>query len=144
MKARSRSVTVPHSTGRHDEDAELSNSTLDPAARWPGCWGWRSVLLLPVVVLYGPIVRAAARVPGMERELGRLQAENARVRELSAALDSAESRYSQVRQMMGGEIVPDPVSSASTSRLLHRSERGWCQLFPIDIGHRPSPALALG
>jgi murein DD-endopeptidase MepM/ murein hydrolase activator NlpD len=37
------------------------------------------------------------------------------VRELSAALDSAESRYAQVRQMMGGEIVRDPVSK--TTRL---------------------------
>jgi murein DD-endopeptidase MepM/ murein hydrolase activator NlpD len=71
------------------------------------------LLLVIVVVLYGPLVRAAARVPGMERELARLQTENARVRELSAALDSAESRYSQVRQMMGGEIVRDPVVSAS-------------------------------
>jgi murein DD-endopeptidase MepM/ murein hydrolase activator NlpD len=49
----------------------------------------------------------------MERELTRLRAENSRVRELSAALDSAESRYSQVRQMMGGTIVPDPVVSSS-------------------------------
>jgi murein DD-endopeptidase MepM/ murein hydrolase activator NlpD len=66
-----------------------------------------------VIALYGPLVRAAARVPGMERELARLKSENARVRELSAALDSAESRYSQVRQMMGGAIVRDPVVSSS-------------------------------
>ena len=71
------------------------------------------LLLLIVIALYGPLVRAAARVPGMERELARLKTENARVRELSAALDSAESRYSQVRQMMGGAIVRDPVVSAS-------------------------------
>jgi murein DD-endopeptidase MepM/ murein hydrolase activator NlpD len=58
-------------------------------------------------------VRAAARVPGMERELARLRAENTRVRELSAAVDSAESRYAQVRQMMGGGIVRDPVSKSS-------------------------------
>jgi murein DD-endopeptidase MepM/ murein hydrolase activator NlpD len=50
----------------------------------------------------------------MERELTRLKAENARVRELSAALDSAESRYAQVRQMMGGQIVRDPVTSSSS------------------------------
>jgi murein DD-endopeptidase MepM/ murein hydrolase activator NlpD len=49
----------------------------------------------------------------MERELARLRAENTRVRELSAALDSAESRYAQVRQMMGGEIVRDPITKAS-------------------------------
>jgi murein DD-endopeptidase MepM/ murein hydrolase activator NlpD len=80
-----------------------------------GSWtiGLAVVLLLVIVVLYGPLVRAAARVPGMERELARLRAENGRVRELSAALDSAESRYSQVRQMMGGEIVRDRVTSSS-------------------------------
>jgi murein DD-endopeptidase MepM/ murein hydrolase activator NlpD len=76
--------------------------------------GTFAVLLIVLVVLYGPMVRAAARVPGLERQLARLQAENARVRELSAALDSAESRYAQVRQMMGGEIVRDPVTIASS------------------------------
>lgn len=79
--------------------------------------GWllatAAVLLLLAVVLYGPTYKAAARLPGMERELVRLRAENTRVRELSAALDSAESRYSQVRQMMGGEIVRDPVAMSS-------------------------------
>ena len=77
------------------------------ARRWSRC----SVLL---VVLYGPMVGAAARVPGLERELARLEAENARVRELSAALDSAESRYAQVRQMMGGDIVRDPLTITSS------------------------------
>lgn len=75
--------------------------------------GLAALLLLVVAALYGPMVRAAARVPGMERELARVRAENTRVRELSAALDSVESRYSQVRQMMGGEIVRDPVAMAS-------------------------------
>lgn len=73
-----------------------------------------AVIVLLVVVLYGPLLRAAARVPGMERELARLSAENTRVRELSAALDSAESRYAQVRQMMGGEIIRDPVAMSSS------------------------------
>src|SRR5918995_5227913 len=82
-----------------------------------GAWslGATAVLLVLVTALYGPVVGAAARVPGMERELVRLRAENTRVRELSAALDSAESRYAQVRQMMGGEIVRDPVTK--TTRL---------------------------
>ena len=82
-----------------------------------GLWASAVVgaLLILITALYGPLVAAAARVPGMERELGRLRAENTRVRELSAALDSAESRYAQVRQMMGGEIVRDPV--AKTTRL---------------------------
>jgi murein DD-endopeptidase MepM/ murein hydrolase activator NlpD len=80
-----------------------------------GAWllGAVAVLLVLVTALYGPLVQAAARVPGMERDLARLRAENTRVRELSAALDSAESRYAQVRQMMGGGIVRDPVSKSS-------------------------------
>ena len=80
-----------------------------------GSWtlGLVAFLLLLVTALYGPLVRAAAKVPGLERELVRLNAENTRVRELSAALDSAESRYAQVRQMMGGSIVRDPVAMSS-------------------------------
>jgi murein DD-endopeptidase MepM/ murein hydrolase activator NlpD len=80
-----------------------------------GTWtlGVFAFLLLLVTALYGPLVGAAARVPGLERELARLRAENTRVRELSAALDSAESRYAQVRQMMGGEIVKDPVTKGA-------------------------------
>jgi murein DD-endopeptidase MepM/ murein hydrolase activator NlpD len=78
-----------------------------------GTLGLGALLLLLVTALYGPVVRAAARVPGMERELARLQAENIKVRQLSAALDSAESRYAQVRQMMGGEMVRDPVAKSS-------------------------------
>jgi murein DD-endopeptidase MepM/ murein hydrolase activator NlpD len=80
-----------------------------------GSWvlGLTLVALALVTALYGPLVAAAARVPGMQRELARLRAENTRVRELSAALDSAESRYAQVRQMMGGEIVRDPISKSS-------------------------------
>jgi murein DD-endopeptidase MepM/ murein hydrolase activator NlpD len=75
--------------------------------------GSLAILFIIITALYGPMVRAAARVPVMERELARLRAENTRVRELSAALDSAESRYAQVRQMMGGTIVPDPVAKSS-------------------------------
>lgn len=70
--------------------------------------------LLLVAVLYAPLVRAAARVPGLEREVARLRGENAKVRELSAALDSLERRYVQVRQMVGADIVRDPLATAAT------------------------------
>jgi murein DD-endopeptidase MepM/ murein hydrolase activator NlpD len=58
---------------------------------------------------YGPVVRSAARVPGLEREVARLTADNARIVELSAAVDSLERRYAQVRKMIGADIVPEPV-----------------------------------
>ncbi len=60
--------------------------------------------------LYGPLARAAARVPGLEHRVARLEADNAKVRQLSAALDSVESRYAQVREMIGGDIVRDPLT----------------------------------
>ena len=112
-----------------------------------GAWvaGGFAVLFLLLAAFYGPTVRAAARVPGMERELSRLRAENAKIRELSAALDSAESRYAQVRQMMGGEIIRDPLEISSTlpvappvkarvagSPLAHSSGMSVPQLWPLD------------
>lgn len=63
-----------------------------------------------LAVLYLPVVRAAARVPGLERTVARLEAENAKVRRLSAALDSVELRYAQLRQMIGADIVRDPLA----------------------------------
>jgi murein DD-endopeptidase MepM/ murein hydrolase activator NlpD len=112
MKKRPRSVTL---VIQRDGSTKTRNIRIPLWTLRLGSWtlGVASLLLLILVVLYGPTVRAAARVPGMERELARLKAENARVRELSAALDSAESRYSQVRQMMGGTIVRNPVVSSS-------------------------------
>jgi murein DD-endopeptidase MepM/ murein hydrolase activator NlpD len=112
MKRRSRFVTV---VIQRDGTTKSRTLRLPIWALRFGAWMLAAIILLlvAVVLLYGPMVRAAARVPGMERDLARMRTENARVRELSAALDSAESRYSQVRQMMGGEIVRDPVVSSS-------------------------------
>jgi len=62
--------------------------------------------LLVGVVLYGPIVRTAARVPGLQREVARLTAENQQVTQLAARLARVEQRYDQVRSMLGGNIVP--------------------------------------
>ena len=69
--------------------------------------------LLLIGVFYLPIVRAAGRVPGLERKVARLEADNAKVRQLSAALDSVEQRYAQVRGMIGADIVRDPLAFAS-------------------------------
>lgn len=77
--------------------------------------GLTLLLLLGLVgLLYGPLVRAAVRVPGLERQVARLSADNVKIRQLSAALDTAESRFAQVRRMIGADIVRDPVRIAST------------------------------
>lgn len=72
------------------------------------------LLLVAAAVLYGPILRAAARVPGLQRDVAQLRAENAKIVELSAAVDSLEQRYAQVRKMIGADIVPDPLRHAAT------------------------------
>ncbi len=71
-------------------------------------------LLLLSLALYLPIVAQAARVPGLVREVERLQTENRKIADFVAALDSAERRYDRIRAMLGADVVPDPVRLAST------------------------------
>lgn len=56
-------------------------------------------------VLYAPIVRTAASVPGLRDRIARLEAERNQVQQLARRLDEAEARYEQIREMMGGSIV---------------------------------------
>lgn len=112
MKGGSRGVTVVI-----QRDGTTRSRTLR-LSRWQIRLGALagSVLLLAlglIAVLYLPIVRAAARVPALERQVAHLQADNARIRELSAALENVEQRYAQVRQMIGADIVRDPLGFAS-------------------------------
>ncbi len=72
------------------------------------------VLLVGAIAFYGPIARAAARVPGLQRDVARLQVENSKIVALSAAVDSLEQRYAQVRKMIGADIVPDALRHAAT------------------------------
>jgi murein DD-endopeptidase MepM/ murein hydrolase activator NlpD len=65
-----------------------------------------AVLVVIGAVLYTPIARTASRVPGMEREMERLRAENEQVHQLAATLEEVEARYDQVRTMLGGDVVP--------------------------------------
>jgi murein DD-endopeptidase MepM/ murein hydrolase activator NlpD len=78
-------------------------------------WGARAALAVTTVVailvllgavLYAPIVRTAARVPGLNREIARLESENAKVRRLAQTLAILEQRYEQLRTMLGGDVVP--------------------------------------
>ncbi|MEP6571712.1 MAG: peptidoglycan DD-metalloendopeptidase family protein [Gemmatimonadota bacterium] len=73
-----------------------------------------SIALLLGAALYVPIVRTAARVPGLRRDISRLETENVKIRQLVAALDTAENRYAQIRQMLGGDVVPDPVTLSAS------------------------------
>jgi murein DD-endopeptidase MepM/ murein hydrolase activator NlpD len=73
-----------------------------------------AALILLGMALYLPVTASAVRVPGLVREVERLEAENRKIGELVAALDSAERRYDRIRAMLGADIVPDPVQLAAT------------------------------
>jgi murein DD-endopeptidase MepM/ murein hydrolase activator NlpD len=70
------------------------------------------VLAVLGAILYAPIVRTAAKVPGLQRQVDRLTAENQQVNELAMELARVEQRYEQVRTMLGGNIVPPQPSHA--------------------------------
>jgi murein DD-endopeptidase MepM/ murein hydrolase activator NlpD len=72
------------------------------------------VIVLLGLALYLPMAAAAARVPGLVREVERLENDNHKIGELVAALDSAERRYDRIRAMLGADIVPDPVQLTAT------------------------------
>lgn len=83
------------------------------------------VLLLGVIVAsWFPVAAQAGRVPGLERELSRLEGERARVAELAQMLAEVEAQYERVRVLLGAEgggagesVLPPlrPDSSAGVS-----------------------------
>jgi murein DD-endopeptidase MepM/ murein hydrolase activator NlpD len=86
-------------------------------------WMFRAVVASALILasalvlglaLYVPIIRTAARVPGLRHDVARLEAENVKIRQLVAALDTAENRYAQIRQMLGADVVPDPVTLSAS------------------------------
>jgi murein DD-endopeptidase MepM/ murein hydrolase activator NlpD len=113
MNPASRHVTIViHADGAlHSRSVRISRWLLRTAI---GAAIGLGVILLLGLALYLPIVAQAARVPGLVREVNRLQAENRKIGNLVAALDSAERRYDRIRQMLGADVVPDPVRLAST------------------------------
>lgn len=73
---------------------------------------WTALLVLLLVVGFfafaGPIMKNAALVPSLRREVARLEADNARVQQLASALNRAEENYQSLRQLLGGRAVaPD-------------------------------------
>ncbi len=65
-----------------------------------------ATLVVLGAILYAPIVRTAARVPGLNQEIARLETENAKVQRLAQTLAILEQRYEQLHAMLGGDVVP--------------------------------------
>jgi len=72
-----------------------------------------AIFVVGFVAFAGPIERNAARVPGLEREVARLRAENSRVQQLAAALNRAEANYQELRQILGAKAPPAPRGAGS-------------------------------
>lgn len=63
-------------------------------------------LFVVMVSMWWYVAAQAARVPGLERELARLEEERAQVAELARVLAEVEAQYERVRQLLGGDIAP--------------------------------------
>lgn len=79
-----------------------------------GKWGAAALVVLIIVffAFAGPIMRAAARAPILERQVRQLQSENARVQELAQALNRAEANYQALRALLGAKAPPPQAGQA--------------------------------
>src|SRR5712692_7220390 len=109
-KRKDRRVTIVVHT---DGDLDSRQYRVPLWAFAAGKWGVLVIGLLVVLffAFAGPISRAAARVPGLEREVARLQQENGRVQQLAAALNRAEANYQELRQLLGVKAPPEKVAA---------------------------------
>jgi murein DD-endopeptidase MepM/ murein hydrolase activator NlpD len=74
--------------------------------------GVASVLLALMVATWFVVAAQAARVPALEREVNRLEAERSQVTELARRVEEAEAAYERVRQMLGADAAEpgnDPI-----------------------------------
>lgn len=74
-----------------------------------------AIIAVGFLAFAGPIMTNAARVPGLQREVARLRAENSRVQQLAAALNRAEANYQELRQILGAKAPPAPRGTGSTA-----------------------------
>ncbi len=109
-------------------------------------WAWRSgmigggvlaAVLLLGLALYLPVIRLAARVPGLQAEVARLRSDNEKIRTLAVELDSLESQYGKVRQMLGADTRDsdraDTTQLAVAPRIVVRGDRA-ADYYPAGPG----------
>ncbi|HEU4698287.1 MAG TPA: M23 family metallopeptidase [Gemmatimonadales bacterium] len=100
--------------------------------------------LVAILLLYAPLVRAAARAPALEHRVRQLEQENAKVQELALALDSAQAGYARLRQMVGADIVPAVTEAAGRADSAGVPERPATTLAPASGAPAPGAASRAG
>ena len=96
-----------------------------------------AVLLLAfaaMVSLWWFVAAQAARVPGLEREVARLEEERAQVAELARTLQEVEEQYERVRQMLGADATPEAGEPILPPLREGRDEEG------LPISHENAPS----
>ncbi len=73
-----------------------------------------AITILVATVLYIPLARRAALVSGLRERVANLEAENGQVVELAQRLEELEDRYTQMRTMLGANIVTGPLALGDT------------------------------
>src|SRR2546422_8865885 len=87
----------------------------------------------------GPIGRAAARVPGLERQGTRLREENSQMQQLAAALNRAEENYQSLRQLLCVRAPPERTSAKLGAELL-RGVAGRARTPAASRRYEPGPS----
>jgi murein DD-endopeptidase MepM/ murein hydrolase activator NlpD len=93
------------------------------------------------------LTHAAARVPGLDREVARLRQENGRVQELAQALSRAEANYQELRQLLGARAgteaaAPKPEPDMMRAVALRASIPAATPVSPPTSTPAPAPAPA--
>ncbi len=121
-----------------DGDLESKQYRVPRWAVAAGKWGAGAIAVLVVLffAFAGPIMRNAALVPGLKREVSRLRVENSRVQQLASALNRAEANYQELRQMLGVKAPPvtrrgTGVSGAGGTVARDADYRGLMRAVPI-------------
>src|SRR5688572_10829951 len=95
-------IVVPH--------GDLETRTFEVSYRRLKLMLFGALLLVCVFIvtvsLWWYVAAQAARVPGLEREVARLEAEQTKVAELARTLAEVEAQYERVRQLLGADAAP--------------------------------------
>ncbi len=105
------------------------------------------VFVLLGAILYAPVALTAARVPGLNREIRRLSEDNRQVVELERILGELETRYDQVRNALGADVLADlgePIDDRLTASgifALHPDSNSRYETGPTEPNHWPIDSL---